>query len=251
MKRWALVACLGLYGCEAQQTMAIDAGPDAAICQPGSLPRMGIVASYGTDGSSLAGASICVEGRPALCASSGADGSYTLCVPEGTDYALRVTAVGYEVATYLVDASTTSTIDLEVGDVPFVTRLWSDSGATFPATSASLIFLSLAKGSGPLANAKVTIAPAMGRVTYGDGNQVAKRTLTSTSTSGTVYIGNLAPGSYDITVTATPAVSCTNLSAPLSSAPTPGGFESPVAGASLRAPTYAGVTTTVFMRCSP
>ncbi len=249
MTRWVLLA-VGMIGCEAKETMAVDAGPDAAICQPGSLPRMGIVASYGTDGTTLAAASICVEGRPDLCASSGEDGAYTLCVPEGVDYALRVTVVGYEVASYLVDDSTASTIDLEVGDVPFVTTLWADSQATFPPTSSSLMFLSLAKGAGPLANAKVAISPAMGRVTYGDANQLAKRTLTASSTSGTVYIGDLAPGTYDITVTATPAVSCKNLSAPLSSAPTVGGFESPIAGAALRAPTFPGVTTTVFLRCT-
>lgn len=250
MKRWALLAVLAIAGCSPTETMAVDAGPDAAICQPGSLPRMGIVASYGTDGNSIAAASVCVEGRPDLCASSGADGAYTLCVPEATDYGLRVTAVGFEVATYLVDDSTTGTIDLEVGDVAFVTTLWADSQTTFPPTSSSLIFVSLAKGTGPLANAKVTIAPAMGRVTYGDANQLAKRTLTSSSTSGTVYIGDLAPGTYDITVTATPAVTCQNLSAPLSATPTAGGFESPITGAAVRAPTFSGVTTTVFLRCT-
>lgn len=231
--------------------MLIDAGPDAGGCPSGSAPRTGIVASYGTDGNEIAAASICVEGRPDLCASSGADGTYTACVPEGTDYALRVMAVGFEVATYLIDATTSGTIDLEVGDVPFVTTLWADSQATFPPVTSSLIFVSLANAAGPLANAKLMVAPAFGHVTYGDSNQLAIRTLTSTTDSGTVYIGDLAPGSYDITVIATPAVSCTNLSAPLSATPTPGGFESPLAGAAVRAPTFAGVTTTVFLRCSP
>ncbi len=250
MTRCALLAGLVMIGCEAKETQRVDAGPDAAICDPGTLPRVGSVAGYGTDGNTIAGASVCVEGRPDLCASSGADGEYTLCVAEGTDYGLRATAVGYEVATYLIDDSAASPIDLEVGDVPFVTTLWADSQATFPPVASSLIFLSLAKGTGPLANARVTIAPATGRVTYGDGNQLANRTLTSTSVSGTVYIGDLAPGSYDITVTATPAVNCKNLSPPLSSTALTGGFESPVTGAAIRVPTYAGVTTTVFLRCT-
>lgn len=230
----------------------VDATPDAFACPMGTVQRTGVVTKYGSMGNGpFDGVRACVEGRPDSCVTSTAAGTISICVPASNDYALRLSHAGYETDIFLYAGAHAGQLTGEIGDDPFVTTLWADSGATFPPSTSGLLFVGLNDAAGALANATVTISPAAtATISYGDASQVAHRNLTATSTSGTVYIGDLPPGSYDVTVTATPPVTCRNRSlAPMGGMETAGGFESTTAGAAVRAPVVAGVTTAVYLRC--
>jgi len=249
------VLIVGLAACGDDGATVTDAMSDSvAVDAPPCTPRSVETNKYGTSGNGVAdGVGLCIEGGPDPCATSTA-GLAMLCVPSTTDFAIRATQAGWETVLFLFDSANPGPLGTETGDDAFVTTLWADSGATYPPTTSSLLFVDLISPTGRIANATVSISPNVGVVSYGDANQVAHRALTATSSSGTVYVGDLPPGKYDVTVTATPPVTCRNRNIgtiPLPPTPFVGGFASPMAGAAVRVPTVAGAATNVYLYCTP
>jgi len=239
MKTWIAIL-LSCVGCGDDVGSAPDASIDSAPpCAVGFELISGRALQYGMVGGALPYARICVEGRSELCTAAGTIGSYLLCVPADSDYVLRNSAPGYETVLYPIARGTAAPIDVEIGSNAFVASLWTAAGATFPP-APSHIFAAIHDPQGvAIADATVAIAPAKAPV-YGDPMQTPAAGLTATSTSGSVYFGDVAVGTYDLTVTSATHPTCAHDG---------GGFAAP--GAAMRVTTAAGATTFAFIRCTP
>jgi hypothetical protein len=244
-----IVAIAGCTGGAPVATFDAFAPPDAAGCPVGTALAAGTSTGYDPQGAApLDGVQVCVVGRDDLCATA-TDGAFNLCVPIGADYLLRARHVGYATTVLLRAAGDPGPPATINGADAYIAGLWQDSGATYPPTTAALLFVALDAPAGALAGATITVAPGAGTVSYGDSNLVAHRALAATSSSGSAYVGDLPAGAYDVTVaTASGAIACANQDPRTGGQ---GGFASPVPGAAARVPIEASATTFVYLRCTP
>jgi hypothetical protein len=243
MRTLALLA--GLVGCDGASTGAVDAptGDDAPICTHLQQLRTftSRVVSFGTQ-QAFSG-QICVDGRADLaCASPTADGSFTMCVPSGGDFALRFTQQGFEKTIYLhgpanpVPGAFTITDDTFAG-----TSIWGAIGGAYPPTTKGHLVIVGHTDAANLAGAKYTLAPAS-PVVYMGANNIPDSGATMTSASGVAFAADLAPGAYDIKVTQAQFPACTFYT---------GGYKSPDMTQAARVPVIAGATTIAQLRCMP
>jgi hypothetical protein len=86
------------------------------------------------------------------------------------------------------------------------TAYYTAGGLTYPSTSTSFVIVHFyditTSPPTPISGATATISPASGKVVYADATGTLSAALTSTSASGGVVFGNIAPGKLTITVSA-------------------------------------------------
>ena len=211
-----------------------DAGEEAVVVSSGGLR---------SSASPIAGVEVCVYMRDDIpCATSAADGSYTLPgVPA------RMTALTFEHATHLDVLSPLEdlTADIALGHLMLTdaeaTAGTSLAGATepYPFATTGVAALQIRNGAGdPIVGAAVTISPDVGNgPVYIEGG-VPDLSRTTTGNGSTLFT-DLPPGTYELTITHPDGV-CT----------TDGIAWSPTAGGTVRAPIAAGHLSSVTIFCA-
>ena len=213
----ALVAAIAA-GCGSSSSHPPDGPPlDAALLDA----HVNLADVTGTvddqlSGNPIADATVCLTGlTPTPCATSAPDGTYTLhlAVPDGQTLVASVTSA----ATYLGRENTftedpTPENDYEVsyesigGLYPAADAtalLATQAGFTYPTTTNGFVQLRVFGATAtdhPTATATISPAPPGSGPVYCDPSDAPDPSLTTTSTSGQLYFGNLPPATYAITV---------------------------------------------------
>jgi hypothetical protein len=164
----------------------------------------------------IADAKICVLDHPDLaCATTDANGDYTFALPDlhGQQLAVEVTATDHlgqiRLVTETPGAVWPSGWHVETDSLAMI-EMNKMAGFTFPGEGTGFLIVQ-ADGAtaGSLSGATISLSPASGKgPVYWDTNG-PNPTLTATMSSApAASFGNLAPGRYQVTVTA-PQKTCT------------------------------------------
>jgi hypothetical protein len=188
----------------------LDAGQDGTpIAQTVAVSGM-VLEIYG--GAPIPNALICIIGRPEIpCAGSRADGSYTLDLPAWTtpvDFAFNVTAARHLGSTGLVHEVPGSWVWVShpLYNDAAAAELMDPAGFTYPAGGKAFVELAMFSGGGGAAvGLTASISPAGAGPVYVDPTGTPDPTLTAITSNGYALFGNLEPGPFEITVSA----SCT------------------------------------------
>ena len=260
-----LYACaLVLLGCGGDDqasppdaTIAIDAAPDAFVTPFTLSGTVGEPAGSGSgSGVAIADASICMTGLAHTpCTTSANDGSYTFDVtPSLANVTQVTTATGHLSSVFL--AGWTSTEGLWVSDIVLLpndaatTLLHTHAGFTFPTTTTGFVEVFVGTGTPSAGAVGATASLAGGSApVYLDANGVPDPALTAVTSSGLVLLGNLAPATYQLTVTA-PGKTCIANSGG-HALPTTQGFFAPTGTATAGVAVIAGaLTSSVNVSCN-
>ena len=193
---------------------AADASLDAAWSSISST-----VKGMGVGDGPIAGATICVLGHAEIpCATSGADGSYTISLPDmtGEDIAVLASAPGYLSEVTLLHDPSGSIWESELLETDAeATTEATQAGFTYPGAGTGFLQLRVDGNADGYIGAQVAIAPigggtasAKGPVYWDENGPNPSLTATASAALGVVSFGDIAPGRYAITVTA-PAKRCT------------------------------------------
>ena len=206
-----------LAGCGDGTVPPLDAAapPDAFVSH---AMETGTVVDFKT-GAPVAGAQLCVHGLPGEpCATSDATGAYAIdiAVPDGISQVAQITtASGYlgREAQFVehpdADGSGNRFVVWEdlggiysAGDA--TTLLATQAGFTYPTTTHGFLRIRVSGStvaSTPAATATISPASGTGPV-YTDDTGTPTPSLTSTiaGKQGEIYFGDLAPGTYQVTV---------------------------------------------------
>jgi hypothetical protein len=190
----------------AGRDVGAEVDPDWVTSRPGEVYEGIAVGDAGFI--PIPGAKVCVHEHPEIpCALADVDGRYTLRVPflaTVEPFAVTFAAEGH---LGRVMPAGTSWWPGGVGlDSDEYTRTFaSQAGFTYPAQGTSFIGVRLFARGVPtgLAGATVMLAPGSGKgPIYGDPQGYPDPALTSTSSSGIAYFGNVTPGRVTLTVKA-------------------------------------------------
>jgi hypothetical protein len=189
----------------------LDAGQDGTrIAETVAVSGM-VVEIKG--GAPIVNALICIVDRSEIpCASSRGDGSYTLNLPAWTtpvDFAFNVKAAGHLGSTGLVHETPGSWVWLSdpLYNDDAAAELMDPAGFTYPAGGKAFVLVAMFSGSGGAAvglTASISPATGVGPV-YLDPTGRPDPTLAAVTSNGYALFGNLEPGPFEITVSA----SCT------------------------------------------
>ena len=206
-----------LLACGSSSPAAIDAAitSDAHL---NTLAATGTVTDR-TTGMPIANAQVCTTGLPQMqmqCVTAGSDGTYsfTLALPDGTWQLAQITTaasyLGRENLLYEQPSSADghSIFWENIGGLysasDATTYFATQAGFTYPSSATGFIDLTVFGASATdMPAATVTISPSGGTAVYTNAMGIPDRTLTDTSQGHDVLFGNLAPGTYAITVQAT------------------------------------------------
>jgi hypothetical protein len=176
-------------------------------------------------GAPIEGATICVLHHPEIaCATSDANGSYTMELPDlgGANIAVQASAQGYlgEVTLLLGPAHTslgeeTSWVsNLLYSDAEATTLLATQAGFTYPDSGTGFLQIRVNGATEGFTGATVSIAPMAGGSlsakgpVYWDTNGPNLSLTATAMPAGATTFGDIAPGLYKVTVTA-PQKTCT------------------------------------------
>jgi hypothetical protein len=164
----------------------------------------------------IADAKICVLDHPDVaCATTGANGDYTFALPDlhGQQLAVEVTATDHlsqiRLVTEAPAAVWPSGWHLQT-DATAMTEMSTKAGFTFPGEGTGFLIVQ-ADGStgGSLSGATVSISPKSGKgPVYWDASGPNPTLTATTAAARAASFGDLAPGRYQVTVTA-PQKTCT------------------------------------------
>jgi hypothetical protein len=148
----------------------------------------------------LAGASVCLLDRPSVCATTDANGSYSLTGLAATGSGLLASTSGYVNGLWPFSPTGNMTgISIYLRSTTRVGTLVSQAGATWDGTTGAIHFLTR-DGSGNLL-AGVTIAvDAGGKAAYFN-NGTLDATLTATTALGEGYVFGLGAATVNVTFT--------------------------------------------------
>lgn len=207
--RWthALVALVA--GCGSSSGGKPDApAPDApADARPDAAPIVMSGTVTDSNQAPIAQAQVCIVGHPEVpCATTATDGTWMLAdLFEDDDLAISYTASGYLGLVSLSSKDNNVVVWFATApllpDNQAMQLLANQAGFTYPDTANGFFRIHVEGATG----ATVTLAPAGGHgPVYTKTDGTPDPSLTSTSTSASVvYFGNLAPGVYTLTATAT------------------------------------------------
>ncbi|HEY1815903.1 MAG TPA: hypothetical protein VGG74_26315 [Kofleriaceae bacterium] len=245
----ALTVACGGNNSTSVDARAVDASPDAHVT---------VVNETGTavdqiTGAPIASAQVCAYGlADPPCATTAADGTYSMAVPlpdTKTQIALVTTADGYlGRENDLAEDPASGELFWETthglyASADASTLFATDAGFTYPSSSTGfieiMVFPSSVTGNAPSVTA--TISPTASTPVYGgsDGSATPDPALTATPGTadvGFVYFGDIAPGTYQITVQSANGM-CTSLYG----SGTVNGEWPPTGSASVSAGAYANV----------
>ncbi len=162
--------------------------------------------SESTNARRIAGARVCIVDRPEIpCVTTDTNGQYTLTMPAWTaevDIAFNVTAPGHLGFTGLVHEmpGTVTWLSAQLYDDAGATTLMNQAGFAYPASGKAFVALSVFKASGGAAEGRTVSSSPAGAAVYFDKTGKADPTLTAITTNAYLLLGNLAPGSIEITV---------------------------------------------------
>lgn len=189
-------------------------GGDGGAARAGSVYEL----VTGPDGGlvPIAGAQVCVlDPRGLPCATTDRDGNYRLALPAAEDPAARY-PVSFTAPGYLGRVKPAGDTWWPTG-VGLRTRSNGEArlryaGFAYPDGTAFVELRVLERDPQQdrhvgLAGATVTVSPPSGKIVYGDPGSLPTQSLTATSASGSVFLGNVAPGPVTITVNA-PGKTC-------------------------------------------
>jgi hypothetical protein len=221
--------------------------PEPCSNMPGTRFLDGLAVSIGGGDGPFPG-EVCIQDHPELpCATPTVDGRFLMCVPTGA-YLLQLVEAGYDTVTYPQGDGEPLALYQTFDEAFSGPNIWTPAGATkYPPTDKGFAFVGgtrdLGAGNfGSLAGAEMALSPTPALpAVYGGTNGLPDTALTTTSTAGFAQFADLDPGMYDVTITG--ATTC--------ALRTGTGFESPVAGAAVRMPVFAGQTTFVHLLCTP
>lgn len=215
--------------------------------QPGTRFMMSSAVTFGTQPSAGFTGQVCVEGTTnCVTPPSNAQGRFFMCVPDG-GFGLEFVAPQFD-DIVIVHGEGSLASGFRVPDTAFAQfHLWTPAGAaTYPATTKGFLRLEVLvdrESASPIGidGVTFTIAPAPTRpVVYVNDAGDVDVTLTTTSKTGAGLVADVDPAMYDISVTG--ANTC-HLA-------TGAGFESPMAGAIVRVPVFAGKATVALLYCT-
>jgi hypothetical protein len=208
-----LVVWLSLVSCSSDATKGTTGGLDGGL--DGGPPIGNFVQVSSTvievkAGAPIANARICIVDRPEIpCATSAADGSYTLSIPAWTtpvDIAFNVTAARHLGSTGLVHEKPGSVVWLShpLYDDAGAAELMNHAGFTYPGGGKGYVLLAMFRGSGGAAQGlTATSAPAGLGPVYLDPVGTPNPALTAVTSNGYALFGGLEPGPIEITVSDT------------------------------------------------
>ena len=260
--RVAMVA--GLCACHGSgsPSSSVDAPgvvQDAPTGDGGSGSGSGITISADVSGTvtnqitaaRIGGAQICAEGS-AMCTTSESDGTYdfNVVLPEGMSLLSQVTtATGYLGRENLLDENPGSNNDYQVfwqnlgglyATADATTLLKTQAGFTYPSPTTGFVRVFVSGATDNNIPATATISPPSGTgPVYTNGSGDPDPSVTDTLQGGQFYFGNLAPGTYAVTVQAA-SMTCSSFDG----ASTINGEWPPAGGETLRVHITAGAMTT-------
>ncbi len=229
----------------------VDAAPDAFVLPftlTGTVEEPGVGSG---SGSAIGGASICMralEGSPCTSTDSTGDYSFVVIPPSVPTNVTEVTTANNHLGAVFVagwtqvEGSWSSDVTL-LPDAAATTLLQTQAGFTYPVTDTGFVEIFVGNGAAGMAavGATATLSPAAAPV-YFDETNTPTPALTSTTSSGRILWGNLAPGIYEITVTA-PGKTCTVFTGG-HDLPVTSGYFAPTGGATLGVGVVGGALTT-------
>jgi hypothetical protein len=199
----------------------------------------------------IGGAQICAEGS-AMCTTAENDGTYdfNVTLPEGMSLLSQVTtATGYLGRENLLDENPGSNNDYQVfwqnlgglyATADATTLLKTQAGFTYPSPTTGFVRVFVSGATDNLIPATATISPSGGAgPVYTNGSGDPDPSVTDASKGGEFYFGNLAPGTYAVTVQAA-SMTCSSFDG----ASTINGEWPPAGGETLRVHITAGAMTT-------
>jgi hypothetical protein len=214
--RWSSIACsiLWLSAVNCGSSSPADSADGGQL--DGGPSTLEIVQLPGTvleikGGAPIVGAHICIVDRPEIpCATSDADGSYTLSMPAWTapvDIAFFVKADGHLGSTGLVHETPGIVTWLSqplYSDAP-AADLMNQAGFAYPAGGKAFVMLAVVRAIGGAAEGlTASISPAADKgPVYMSPVGTPDPTLTGFSSNGYALFGDLEPGPFEITVSDT------------------------------------------------
>lgn len=193
---------------------AVDAPPDAHV-NTGMF--QGTVADQ-VSAAPISGAHVCADGglpNNPKCVTTAADGTYTytLSIPDGTtNLTILTTASGYLGRENLMVEDAVANLGYPVAwesigglyaQADATNLLVTHAGFTYPTTTNGFIQVQVYGPGTMKATATATISPAGSGPVYFNSSGMPDTTVTDTSQDPNVLFGDLAPGKYHITVSAT------------------------------------------------
>jgi hypothetical protein len=159
----------------------------------------------------MAGVSVCVYSNPSMqpCVTTDASGAYSIEAPASSNVMLALTATGHldDYSEYVTSTTAPPTHQNSLFSTGTVQLLGSLVGMTADPTKAQLGLIAFSSATENLAGATFTVTPMGGAGPYYIANGVPSTTATATDSSGTAFIINAPPGTYEVSATA-PGVIC-------------------------------------------
>jgi hypothetical protein len=226
---------------------ACSATTDAVSVDQSELARAATVAASGqiTDRitfNPIAGAQICIVGNT-TCATSDANGAYSLQVPSNADVAVVIKETTH-VDTYLTFSTNDGPFQLgplRVMDTTFDASFSQQAGGERNPTTGSLVvavFDQFPNPGGVIENVSLETSGGGGHMFYTDGQGVPSSVLEGTSSRGVAGVVNMRPGVFTLWL-AHPSMNCKNSV----------GWKTP-SGDGIKTQIFAGGTTVVYAVCT-
>jgi hypothetical protein len=191
----------------------------------------------------IQGASVCVVGNSALpCATSDANGGYSLQVPANMNVAVLIKEQNH-IDNYLTFTTTDAAFDLgplRVMDKQFDATFAQQAGGQRDTTTGELVVAVFDQFPNPgtvIEHVSLEVSGGGGHMFYTDGQGVPSTTQTETSTRGTAGVVNMHPGTYTMWLTH-PSMNCKNAVA----------WNTP-SGDGMKMQIFPGATTVVYAVC--
>lgn len=193
-----------------------DAGLDLVDSSVNGTPVRGFV-DDATTSLPIVGATVCIESHAEIpCATTLADGSYTLGIPflpvaaggAAVDLAITATADGYFGSTRLATELPPGDADSSIvwpeahllRNANDISAFAATAGFTYPTQNGFVALRVIGALASDVITATATISPG-GTAVYGDDSGLPDPTLKATGASGMIYFGNVPPGEVTIALT--------------------------------------------------
>lgn len=233
---WLALAAAGC-GDDGSPSDVRDAGP--TVIASGEV-RRAMRAERFEDLGPVEGATVCVHGIDAACATTNAAGAYELAgLPAGAEVALSFSAEGYQSALLPLvtdDRPIRPSIALEPADA--IAARDAAAGATTGSGQGSIGFI-VFDGTAGVADVSVAVSPPGAGPFYVDADYAVDPTASSTSARGFGFVLGLAAGTAELRFSH-PTLAC---DVPVLGWPGPAG--------AVRAPVIGGFETSVGVICQP
>jgi hypothetical protein len=197
MNRLTAITVLTLFGCGGQADQPPAQGNSS------STYTVSVTVEDLTTSGPLTGATGCVLGSSASCATADATGAFSLQDVAAQGSGFVVSLSGYVTENFPIYLDSTATYGVTISQSTLLTTDAQDVGASFD-TSTGAIFFAVEDGSGnQLTGATVSTSPA-GTTVYRDSSGQPNPSFVATAGHGGLVFG-IQPGTANVTITASAA----------------------------------------------